>query len=72
MKGAAIATVISQTVSAIYVVLFLSSKKSGLRLDYSKFGRINIKTLFAIMALVLRWRVILRIFIFLGSWLRMM
>ena len=51
VKGAAIATVISQTVSAIYVVLFLSSKKSGLRLDYSKFGRINVKTLFAIMAL---------------------
>ena len=51
VKGAAIATVISQAVSAIYVVSFLSSKHSGLRLDYSKFGRINPKTLFAIMGL---------------------
>ena len=51
VKGAAIATVISQTVSAIYVVAFLSSKKSNLRLDYKKFGRINYKTLLGIMAL---------------------
>ena len=49
-RGAAIATVISQMASAIYVVSFLSGRKSELKLDLKK-ARIKAKTLLSIVSL---------------------
>ena len=51
VKGAALATVLSQTVSAIWVLWFLFSKKPVLRINLHQVGKINSKTLLAIMAL---------------------
>lgn len=50
VKGAAIATVISQCVSSIWVVHFLSSSKSSIRLKASNL-HLDLKMLFAICAL---------------------
>lgn len=50
VKGAAIATVISQGVSATLVILFLCSKKSLLKIDFKNF-KINKNYIFGIIAL---------------------
>lgn len=50
VEGAAIATVISQAVSAIWVVLFLTGKKPGIRLQKKTF-RIEMKILSQCLAL---------------------
>jgi putative MATE family efflux protein len=50
VKGAALATIISQGVTAILVVLFLISRKSNLRLSFKNF-KPNKKIIFSIMAL---------------------
>ncbi len=50
VKGAAIATIISQAVSTAYVILFLCSKKSTLRLN-KKYFKIETKVLFPAIAL---------------------
>lgn len=50
VKGAAIATVISQGISACWVILFLCSKNSGIQLKLSNI-RLNRKILFSICAL---------------------
>ena len=50
VKGAAIATVISQTVSAVWVLSFLFSKKAQLRLDF-KMMRPRLKVIGGIAAL---------------------
>ena len=44
VKGAALATIISQTVSAVWVVSFLSGKKTGIKLK-KKYFRIDFKVL---------------------------
>lgn len=44
VKGAALATIISQAVSAVWVVSFLSSKKTGIKLK-KKYFRIDFKVL---------------------------
>lgn len=50
VKGAAIATIFSQGVSALLIILFLRSKKSILKLSFKNF-KINKKIIFSILAL---------------------
>lgn len=50
VAGAAVATVISQAVSAVWALLFLSGKKTTLRLK-KKYLRINFKVLWPVLAL---------------------
>lgn len=50
VKGAALATVISQTLSAIFVIWFLMSKKSIVKLSFRKF-KLNHKIVLSILAL---------------------
>ena len=50
VRGAALATVLSQAVSTVWVLLFLSGKKSQLRL-HPKYFNINTKILFPALAL---------------------
>ncbi len=50
VKGAALATIISQTISAIWVLLFLSGKKSLIRIR-QQYLRFNPRILFPVLAL---------------------
>lgn len=50
VKGAALATIISQTLSAIFVIWFLMSKKSIVKLSFKKF-KLNYKIVLSILAL---------------------
>lgn len=50
VKGAALATVISQMSSAVWVLAFLCSKRSIIRIKPENF-RLNVKTLFSILSL---------------------
>lgn len=50
VKGAAYATVISQAVSAVWVILFLSGKKTGLKIHW-KYMKPNKSIIFAIISL---------------------
>lgn len=50
VKGAALATILSQTVSALWVFYFITSKKSNLRLRRKNF-RVNGKTMAGVLAL---------------------
>lgn len=50
VEGAALASVISQTISAIFVIVFLCSKKSIIRLKFSQM-KINFKIIGAIVAI---------------------
>lgn len=50
IKGAALATIISQAVSAIWIILFLTGKKTILRISFKKMG-LSPKIVFPILAL---------------------
>ncbi|MBQ0166543.1 MAG: MATE family efflux transporter [Treponema sp.] len=50
VRGAAIATVISQGVSSVWMLVFLTGKKTQIRLQFSSF-RFSFKTAFRIMSL---------------------
>lgn len=50
VSGAALATIISQTISAIYVLKFLTSNKPIFKLSFTKFN-LNYKTILSIAAL---------------------
>lgn len=50
VKGAAVATILSQTVSAIFVIWFLRSKRSVVKLEFINF-KLNLKVILVIISL---------------------
>ena len=50
VKGAAVATILAQTVSAIFVIWFLRSKRSVVKLEFKNF-KLNLKVILVIISL---------------------